>query len=105
MAQEFHDKFSAIETGVCAQFRPGLPLSVRAHCTNELISAPTQRARACTQVDKHAGRLPGLTQKSPGQLVALGSVINRWLQLTWRAAPHDSEGSLSAARSERASFL
>ena len=25
--------------------------------------------------------------------------------MTWRAAPHDSEGSLSAARSERASFL
>ena len=35
--------------------------------TNELISAPTQRARRGTQADKPAGRLPGLTQKSSGR--------------------------------------
>ena len=73
--------------------------------TNEVIIVPSQHARMFTQADKHVERLPGLTRRSSGQLVALGSVTDHRLQLTWRAAPHHSEGSLSAARSERASFL
>ena len=59
--------------------------------TNEVIIVPSQHARMFTQADKHVERLPGLTGRSSGQLVALGSVTDHRLQLTWRAAPHHSE--------------
>jgi hypothetical protein len=42
---------------------------------------------------------------SHGHLVTLVAMINHPLQMTSRAAPHHSEGSLSATRSERSSFL
>ena len=77
--------------------------------TNEVIIVPSQHARMFTQANKHVERLPGLTGRSSGQLVALGSVIDHRLQLTWRAVSYHSEGSLSATNkkeaSERASFL
>ena len=73
--------------------------------TNELIIAPSQHARTFTRADKHVEWLPRLPRRSSGQLVTLVAVINHPLQMTWRAAPHHSEGSLSAARSGRSSFL
>ena len=73
--------------------------------TNELIIAPSQHARTFTRADKHVEWLPRLTRRSSGQLVAFVAVINHPLQMTSRAAPHHSEGSLSAARSGRSSFL
>ena len=73
--------------------------------TNELIIAPSQHARMFTRADKHVEWLPRLPRRSSGQLVTLVAVINHPLQMTSRAAPHHSEGSLSAARSGRSSFL
>ena len=73
--------------------------------TNELFNAPSQHARTFTRADKHVEWLPRLTRRSSGQLVAFVAVINHPLQMTSRAAPHHSEGSLSATRSELSSFL
>ena len=73
--------------------------------TNELIIAPSQHARTFTRADKHVEWLPRLPRRSSGQLVTLVAVINHPLQMTSRAAPHHSEGSLSAARNARSSFL
>ena len=99
----------AIETSACAQTRTNIPLGVCWRCpraiTNELIIAPSQHARTFTRADKHVEWLPRLPRRSSGQLVTLVAVINHPLQMTWRAAPHHSEGSLSAARSGRSSFL
>ena len=53
----------------------------------------------------HRGAVKTAVLGSFFQLVTLVAVINHPLQMTSRAAPHHSEGSLSAARSARSSFL
>jgi len=61
--------------------------------------------RACAPMSERLFHLACRTQGSSAQLVACRSVAGRRPQPTWRAAPHDSLGSLAYARSERASFL